>query len=409
MTTDDVLFWEGNLRSYLDNRKQLISAEVENTSEDHVLQTEEQAWAAALGDRFAVRLPELGEIWMSEPQEVEVDVSYDHLSRAIFDPEVPTYIPGYRVVLHAPLEGDANVLKLQASAFTYNPPRGSLRNGEVTRTIEYPHDKPLDFDAEAKRFHDGLSGHLAFAARDISGHRDELEKHALSSIRFRRERIEKHKAQLAETSIPIGPPGERKKKDIVEAVIRKPSPAQQLAPSEPIKLEPSIQDSVFEHILTVIRDTGVGMEKTPATYLPMAEEERRNVFLTNLNTHYRGRTSAEAFNVKGKTDLLISYEEKNLFIGECKIWSGPKDFASAIDQLFGYAAWRDTRLALVVFVGQKNLSQVIAKAREALEQHSQFERWVEGQNETELRAEMSWPGDPDRRIALACNFFHLPS
>ena len=151
------------------------------------------------------------------------------------------------------------------------------------------------------------------------------------------------------------------------------------------------------------------MEKTPATYLPMAEEERRNVFLTNLNTHYRGRTSAEAFNVKGKTDLLISYEEKNLFIGECKIWSGPKDFASAIDQLFGYAAWRDTRLALVVFVGQKNLSQVIAKAREALEQHSQFERWVEGQNETELRAEMSWPGDPDRRIALACNFFHLPS
>jgi hypothetical protein len=38
--------------------------------------------------------------------------------------------------------------------------------------------------------------------------------------------------------------------------------------------------------------------------------------------------------VTGKTDLLIRVADQPLFIGECKIWSGP-------DQLLGYTTWRD--------------------------------------------------------------------
>lgn len=65
----------------------------------------------------------------------------------------------------------------------------------------------------------------------------------------------------------------------------------------------------------------------------------------------------------------------------CKIWRGAKTFTDAVDQLFGYAAWRDSKLAVVMFVGEKNLSDIIDKARDALAAHDEFEAWGKADNE----------------------------
>jgi hypothetical protein len=74
----------------------------------------------------------------------------------------------------------------------------------------------------------------------------------------------------------------------------------------------------------------------------MGEEARRDVILSALSTHYSGFT-AETDNQGGHTDILARYEDRNVFIGECKFWSGEHSFVDTIDQLFGYAGWRDTR------------------------------------------------------------------
>lgn len=407
--SDDLLFYRrGELREYLAERERGLLDEIEAAPEEHVLQADAEAWARALVGRFAITPPQLGDVWMEEPREIQVDVSHEHFTRAITDPTTPTYFPGYRVVFHLPFEGDPLVFDLKASSYTLNPPRGSIGSDALTRTIEYPHDSPVDFDAQAQAFRADIERHLAFSNDDLAAQHTELERGALQAITRRRERIDSHRARLAQTSVPIGPPGERNRQSIVEAVVRRPSPTAELAPAAPIELEPALQQDVFNHILSLIREIGLNMERTPDTYLSIDEEARRDVFLTNLNTHYRGRATAEAFNVGGKTDLLITYEDKNLFIGECKIWSGAKAFTEAIDQLFGYTAWRDTRLALIVFVEQKNLTEVIAKSRAALSEHPQFST-LRDSEETELRAEMSWPGDPDRCIDLAILFVHLPA
>jgi hypothetical protein len=125
-----------------------------------------------------------------------------------------------------------------------------------------------------------------------------------------------------------------------------------------------------------------------------------------LNTHYRGQGTAEAFNVAGKTDILVRHEGNNLFIGECKFGSGVKGFIATIEQLFGYTAWRDTKLAVVMFVRESGLTDIIEKARDALPAHERFVRWDDAANETELRAGMRWPGD-DRRHADLNVFFAL--
>jgi hypothetical protein len=139
----------------------------------------------------------------------------------------------------------------------------------------------------------------------------------------------------------------------------------------------------------------------------MDETARRQVLLVALNGQYRGLTTAEAFNVSGKTDLRIVYEGQSLFIAECKFWSGAKGFNEAIDQLFGYGGWRDTKLAVVIFVREKGLTAIIGKARAALKKHPQFIEELAGEDETELRAHMHWAGDDQRQVHLAVRFIHM--
>lgn len=62
--------------------------------------------------------------------------------------------------------------------------------------------------------------------------------------------------------------------------------------------------------------------------------------LATLNTHY-DQATGETFRKIGKTDILIEFDNKAAFIGECKIWHGEKVFQDAIQQVLNYSTWRD--------------------------------------------------------------------
>ena len=222
--------------------------------------------------------------------------------------------------------------------------------------------------------------------------------------------MEQRDAHLATSSIPERRPGSGGKTYIAEVIVRRPAPKLPAkADGGGVQLEPVLEDRIFEHILSVVRMQALQMEQAPKTYAQMDEEARRDVFLGTLNTHYEGRGAAEAFNVAGKTDILIRYEGRSLFIGECKFWQGAKSFAGAVDQLFGYASWRDTKLALIVFVREKGLTEIIDKAREALADHPQFVSWQNAAGETELRGVVGWPADERRHAELNVFFVHTPA
>lgn len=384
--------------------------EVERTPEEHVLQVDKDAWAQALSERWSVDAPELrpDDAWMDPPQDVQVDVSWDHFRRAIMDPSRPTYVPGHRTVVHIPFSGDKTIFSLQPSTFTLNPPRADVGDGELRLVIEYPSDTPADIKGETNGLVTAVNAYLGYARNDIAQFNAGLDARARAAIQDRRRRVEHHRAHIAETGLPVGPPGERSKTYIAEALVRLPAPVLPQTPnSEPIQLEPVLGDEVFEHILGVLRIQAVGIERSPKTYAGMDEEALRTVLLDALNTHYRGQGTAEAFNVTGKTDILVRHEGRNLFIGECKFWSGVKGFLAAVDQLFSYAAWRDTKLALIMFVRERDLTAIVEKAGDALAGHERFVEWRNAANETELRAVMSWPGDERRHADL--NIFFVPT
>lgn len=62
-----------------------------------------------------------------------------------------------------------------------------------------------------------------------------------------------------------------------------------------------------------------------------------------------------------------------------------------------------------MFVGEKNLSDIIVKPRDALVDHAQFEAPPDADNELELRATMRWPGDDRRHAQLNVFFVHIPT
>jgi hypothetical protein len=77
------------------------------------------------------------------------------------------------------------------------------------------------------------------------------------------------------------------------------------ASSAPFAPEPTLSPSDYEHILSVMTNMALVMERSPSAFSAMSEEALRWHFLVQLNGHYEGQATGETFNYEGKTDILV--------------------------------------------------------------------------------------------------------
>ncbi len=110
-----------------------------------------------------------------------------------------------------------------------------------------------------------------------------------------------------------------------------------------------IDDSDFENIIKIIHLCGTALEESAKTFNQFNEEALRDYIKGMLSSHYENSVTGETFRRVGKTDIQIQREDKAAFIAECKVWHGIKLFSDAIEQLFCYATWKDTKLSLIIF------------------------------------------------------------
>jgi hypothetical protein len=154
------------------------------------------------------------------------------------------------------------------------------------------------------------------------------------------------------------------------------------------------------------------MERSPKSFKNMQEESLRDHFLMQLNGQYEGQATGETFNYEGKTDILIRANRedvvKNIFIGECKFWTGPKGLQETIDQLLGYTSWRDTKTAIILFSRNKNFSDVLAKIPGAAKAHSNFRKTHKHISETEFRYTFAHKDDLNRGLIITIMAFDVP-
>jgi hypothetical protein len=130
-----------------------------------------------------------------------------------------------------------------------------------------------------------------------------------------------------------------------------------------------------------------------------------------LNVVSRNHSATgEAFNKIGRTDILIQDGKgNNVFIAECKLWSGSAKLKDALDQLLErYVTWRDEKVALVIF--NKTVSaftEVIERATQAVGEHPNCLQFLGERSETSFSYIFRSSDDPERKVKLELVLFNF--
>jgi hypothetical protein len=186
------------------------------------------------------------------------------------------------------------------------------------------------------------------------------------------------------------------------------------ANSQSFAPEPALNDEQFAEILDVLRSVGRTMERTPKAFEKMDEEALRTMLMTGLNASFEGGATSETFNYTGKSDILIRDSDRNLLVGECKIWTGAAAFSGGdgargvVDQILVYMTWRDARAVIILFVRNRDMSAVVQQIPALVRAHPNFRRELPRPDESEFACEIAQRDDPQRELTLVVTAFHLP-
>lgn len=130
----------------------------------------------------------------------------------------------------------------------------------------------------------------------------------------------------------------------------------------------ALPDDVHAAIMELIQNICAFFERAPASFSTRSETELRDIILAVLNSVFEGQASGETFNKSGKTDVSLPVGDGSIFVGECKLWTGPATVGATTDQLLSYLRWHDTKAVCLIFSDRLDFSNVVQAHQAAAEQ-----------------------------------------
>lgn len=310
------------------------------------------------------------------------------------------------ITYHVPFTGEADLLK-------FAPSNRIMWSAEVTTTatsISFDVINWRDDADEIKREADGLMNNIrtqaGHGANEVEEHNRRMPAAARSCVQARKQELLKQSNLMESLGVPVGR-SDRTPETFAVPTVRRKVVVKPAAPDVAYSPEPVLDQKLFSDILAICRDTGVEMERHPSIYAQKDEETLRDHLIMVLAPHFHSVTG-ETFNRAGRTDILVRHEGSNVFVGECKFWSGPKGLQRTIDQALGYLTWRDSKVALVIFVPNKELGPVLAQVTPAAEAHRCHVATSAPGGDGWFNFRFHLPDDPTRGVSLAILCFHLP-
>lgn len=410
MRDRDPLFCKFELHDVLENHGRKLRDHVEALSSSTVLGKSADQLVDEVVREFHVASPVLKVEDISvDQQDAKVDVSRDH-NRHIFDRSQPFYLSGTRVTFFVPFEGDANLFGARPSTYSSTFPFADVKGSELV----FSYDQ-LDHDAAAVRgrFDRDLaqvSTYLDWVRRDVGVQNSTLAQRAKELVDKRREKLLKDQGLVSALGFPLRRRDDASRTYVAPDVRRKMPPPSRPAAQKPFVPEPELDTAEYDHILSIVDNMVHVMERSPAAFKDMSEESLRQHFLVQLNGQYEGQATGETFNYSGKTDILIRAKDRNIFVAECKFWTGPNGFTEALNQLLGYATWRDGKLALIVFNRTKNHSAVVQQIPDLVKSHPSFRRPAKHESSSSAgRYVLHHPSDPDRELVVSILVYDVPA
>ncbi|PWL96822.1 MAG: hypothetical protein DBY04_07825 [Clostridiales bacterium] len=404
------LFNQERLSDFIDKCKQNIRNEINSETDDYILNVSEDSYIDVIKGKYEIIMPE---------------IEYDSLCIDSFEAEVPTkLLPSYSFYgdndyikrdiycLHIPVTGNIKLLHYCPSSFMFSG-GGDFYIDNLQLTMEYLtfSDNP----EEIKRQFDSSIERLKKMYENLKNDIDSYNSHLLEFIKYE---FEKRKSQLLTKNnllASIGYPLKERADSHGTFSIPSPKLRESIKVQKPVvsergyQPEPTIDDDVYYKILKIIDDAGKNFERMPSISSGKGEEDLRDYILFLLDPHFEnGNATGETFNKTGKTDIQIRYDSSVVFIAECKFWKGEKAYLATIDQLLGYLTWRDTKTSIIIFVKQKDITQVIEKVKNATPKHANYKNIVNQQGENWINYRFHINGDSNRDIKLAVQIFHIP-
>lgn len=403
------LFSSSNLRDLLDARVSALCQEIEQLEQNRLLNTAPTDLASYLVEKYSLQAPILRrEDWSATEKEAQIDVRHDP-NRWIRDRSRPFYVPGQRIEIEVPIEGEVDLMYVRANSFSSAPPRAEIRGNSLFLGFQVPHDsQDRNIRQEVDKTLTDIDQHLSWIKSDLNGFDNRLRNTADQAIAARRDRILANQGRVASLGIPIKIRPDAPKTYALPAVRRKVIPTMPAATTAAFAPEPVLDMENYNHILSVIQNMAHVMERSPSAFKGMGEEDLRQHFLVQLNGQFEGVATGETFNVNGKTDILLRANGRNVFIAECKFWKGPKHYRETIDQLLGYTAWRDTKTAIIVFNRGTAMSTVLEGVAAETTTHKNFKRQLDWKHESGFRYVFHHNGDTNREFTLSVLVFDVP-
>ena len=359
------------------------------------------------------------------PQPIILDVEHHQIGNGILPPASETgdgwaavYRPApsfperelIQGLLLVPYTGTRSAFDLRPNRMPVNLVEGSVTNREVILSVVVdPSTPPHDVEQRLLAQERHLMEWVTEVNRDITALDAYIRGVATRQLRGRLDVIKKRDNMAAAFSIPVREVEPERALDVPvkpTAVVLKAAPD----PGAAGEREWRLDTSIYERMIQTITKFGHALERRPRSAQPLIHDEEtiRDWLMFNLGTNYEAPDGGELFiggeieNGRGKTDILVRHQNRNVFIAECKFWHGPKKFDEAIDQLLSYTTWRDTKAAIILFITNKNATAAIDSAGGRLAAHAACKETPVSAEPYERRDyRFTSPDDNQRVISLA--------
>jgi hypothetical protein len=409
MREPNYLFSEVDWFSFQERQKKSLSDEIAKFDGNRLLNTSIDDLCDYFVKKYHLDVPILLEDRIvADQNETQIDVSQDSMM-FILDRSQPVYVAGTKVEITIPFEGGAQAFNIRPTSFSLIPPVAEVRGGILFLEIQGTNLQSKQVRASIDQTLSEIKRHLDILRKDAEALNNELVQLVGPSIERRKAKLLENQNLVASLGFPLKERSDSPRTFVTPEVRRKITPTLPAASTLPYKPEPTLSLNDYDHILNIIQNMARVMELSPSAFATMDEEALRSHFLVQLNGHYEGGATGETFNYGGKTDILIRVQDKNIFIAECKYWSGPKKLRETIDQLLSYSSWRDTKVAIVIFNRKKNFSAVLDSIPSTVDAHPNCKRFIGRQSETNFRYTFAHKDDPNRELTLTVMAFDVPS
>lgn len=385
-----------------------ITAEINSKPNDFILNVDKEEWK-----QYFVNKYEFIPITVFPEKATVAFKSKTKIKREQYGREYEA--EAYNFEVKVPYTGSSFLLMLKPSTCVRDHPRvdaPQADSGVITGTITLYEQNPQQFEYEKGSLISAITANVPNINADVRAFNARIGKHFEQEYNNKRQKVLSERQFFEALNINIETSTDKifkvpvaEKKKIPEPIVDKKTSKKFTADN------PVLPDGFYEDVLEVINTFFKSVEKKPSTYHGKDEEALRDYVLPTLETRYNNTTvTGETFNKGGKTDILVKYKDNtNLFVAECKFWKGETVFNETINQLFDrYLTWRDSKVALIFFVTNKEFSKVLATIRNAVSKHPYFLRENGSHGESSYSYIFHFPTDKGKYIFTEIMAFHFP-